>query len=165
MVAHYFPSPASTDNSAHIVAQGTSLASQSGRADLPVPPRAPSTVRDQIEFLDIEMAEITSQPETRAPPAPIDSQGARGNSREYGVTPSPRAAALSAVATFLAIEIAEISQSETRTPPVPIESQEGRGYPWEHAMTPSPRVTMLSTVATFLSLCLYLAIRAFVSDH
>ncbi|KAI8602295.1 hypothetical protein EDD21DRAFT_352895 [Dissophora ornata] len=113
MAAHNFPS---ADNSSHTAAQGTSLASQSGRADLPVPPRAPLTVQEQVEFLVIEMTEI-------------------------------------------------ISQSETRVLPAPIDSQEGRGYPWEYVVTPSPRATMLSTVATFLSLCLYLAIRAYVSDH
>ncbi|KAI8602293.1 hypothetical protein EDD21DRAFT_403780 [Dissophora ornata] len=167
MAAHNFPS---ADNSSHTATQGTSLASQSGRADLPVPPRAPLTVQDQVEFFGIEMPETISQPEisqpeTQAPPAPIDGQGGRGDPREYGVTP-PRAAALSAAATFVIGVAAEmISQSETRAPPAPIESQEGRGYPWEHAMTPSPRVKMLSTVATFLSLCLYLAYRVYVSDH
>ncbi|KAI8600845.1 hypothetical protein EDD21DRAFT_444182 [Dissophora ornata] len=66
---------------------------------------------------------------------------------------------------LVTIEITEIiSQPMTRASPAPTDSQEGQGYPWEYGtIPPPPQATMLSVVATFMSLCLYLAVRAYVS--
>ncbi|KAI8606124.1 hypothetical protein EDD21DRAFT_349404 [Dissophora ornata] len=94
--------------------QDAPLAVQSVPADLLEPPRAQSMDQDQVNFVTVEIAEIISQPVTRAPPAPTDSQ-------------------------------------------------EGQGCPWEYGVTLPLRATMLFVVPNFLSLCLYLAVRAYVS--
>ncbi|KAI8600848.1 hypothetical protein EDD21DRAFT_354183 [Dissophora ornata] len=83
--------------------QDAPLAVQSVPADLLEPPRAQSMDQDQVNFVTIEITEIISQPETRAPPAPIDSQEGQGYPWEYGVTLSPRATVLFTIATFLGL--------------------------------------------------------------
>ncbi|KAI8604876.1 hypothetical protein EDD21DRAFT_350530 [Dissophora ornata] len=96
MTAYKYPSPADQD---------ASVAVQSGPAGLSEPPRAPSMVQDQVNFIAIEITEIISQPETRALPAPIDNQEGQGYPWEHGVTPPPRATVWSIVAAFLGLGV------------------------------------------------------------
>ncbi|KAI8604873.1 hypothetical protein EDD21DRAFT_350528 [Dissophora ornata] len=104
MTAYKYPrNPAIAYGPFSPVVQDASPAVQSGPADLSEPPRALSMVQDQINFVTIEITEIISQPETRALPAPIDSQESQGHPWEYGVTPPPRATVLSVVVTFLSL--------------------------------------------------------------